>query len=196
MINDPQEFLSRMAGYDEEPSRSSRSATRRWASRKGYDPSKTEDYDVDQFYTRATNTHDHSSKVVVHIPRDQQVFYMKIVGSENTPYDTLADLCRDGLAHRAHQMRDRVDDPNFVPEFNVLLAKARAEDFRMEYEAQKALVEEATTMLNQLVSDRSWFSLADQIMSYQACVEGLKEPWSTRMQEVIDGAAERLPDEE
>lgn len=196
MINDPSDIAKRFAGFDEPVSRASSSATKRWATRKGYDPSSPETYDIDHVYTRATNKHDHSAKITVHMPRDQQIFFARLVADDATPYETIADLCRDGLVHRAKHWEDKIADPGYVPDFNLLAMKARAEDFKQEYEAQKAIVEDASVMLTQLVSDRSWTSLAEQIFSYRAGVESLKEPWRERMDEILATAEARLPDDD
>jgi regulator of protease activity HflC (stomatin/prohibitin superfamily) len=100
------------------------------------------------------------------------------------------------MVHQAKYLSDKLADPAYEGEFNILVMKAEAEDFRMVYEAEKAVVEEAAKMLNELASDRAWADLALRIMSYRARVDSLKEPWQSRLAEVLDTAESRLPDDE
>lgn len=87
-----------------EESREARSAgaKKRWEGRKGFVPGVDDDadYDPHQVYTRTTNVHNHSTSVKVNLPQDLSAVIGKVVGHDDTPYVSAADLARDAIVHR------------------------------------------------------------------------------------------------
>jgi len=60
-------------------------------------------YSLDEFYTRATNQHDHSRSIRVHLPPDLSGRIAKVV--EDVPlYRNTSDLIRDAIVHRLHYL--------------------------------------------------------------------------------------------
>lgn len=88
------------------------------------------DYDPHEFYTRATNKHDHSVPVSVRLdPTIAGELNALIAGKTIPHYRTISDAIRDAIHHRLHFITHELNVGD--DEFRALLARER-EQARME----------------------------------------------------------------
>ncbi len=68
----------------------------------------TTTYNVDEFYTRASDKRGHSAQLNLRIPPDMMAMVEEIFQSKKFPYRTYGDVMRDALVHRIGYLRARL----------------------------------------------------------------------------------------
>lgn len=73
-----------------------------------------EAYDVNKYYVKSTNNHDHSGSVHVKMEKGLMAEIWNVVNSGIIDeYDSFTDFLRDAAYHRMEHLRPIVNDPNF-----------------------------------------------------------------------------------
>lgn len=119
-------------------------------------------YDPERFYTRSTNSHDHSVQRSIRLsPALDAVLHHAI---ERIPaYRTTHDVVRDALVHRLHQLDEFADDhPAFVP---LLLEQRQAEIDEMRSLRQQwtAMIESLDRFLGEMI-DNGEYDEANELL--------------------------------
>jgi len=140
-----------------------------------------DDYSPDEFYTKATNKHDHSSTPYsVRVDPTTAAQIAALIASGKIPhYKTPSDFFRDSLVHRLHYLVYRMDLG--TPEIREMLSRAR-EQARLDMLASQVadiekMIETAQKGINDARIKGDVFML-DQIREgLQRQVENLREPY-------------------
>ncbi len=145
---------------------------------KGYSPTK--------FYTRSTNSHDHSKEVRCLVPPDLHAMLFKLQADEPA-YRTVADIVKDALYHRVRYLLEdgREIDPELQAHWEM---QTRADMNRELRERRKAIVESASAELNELVDDADAAGLKDFIDEYSDQIKYLDARTVLTLQRLIDQA--------
>lgn len=162
--------------------------------RKG--PWTTEDtarYSTDQFYTRATNAHDHSAKLRLHLPPDALAAAEEVI-QQVPAYRSIADLLRDALYHRVHYLATdrKMSTPIIDRWLDLEAGQAAIDRARVEIEMHKAIVTDARRTLDELltVGDRGQALL--MLEALEPTLEAMRDPWHSQLAQVIAAAYRRL----
>lgn len=145
-----------------------------------------EEYDRRNFYIRSVDNNGNRDSIRVDTakcPPYLNALVCKWVNDPRTPYSSAADMCRDGLAHRAHDFEQFDTDPNFdwgflgVAEKRDRLAR-EARDMHVQAEAFQ---EDIAQALQQ--GDNVW--LAEVIELAKDAVGRFREPYRSRIETII-----------
>jgi len=157
---------------------------------EGFDPwqlvvekveAEGDDYSPDEFYTKATNKHDHSSAPYsVRVDPSMSAQISALIQSGKIPhYRTPSDFFRDAITHRLHYLVNRMDLG--TPELMELLARTRTQARLDMMAAEVADLDKMIKTARDGINDariRGDKYMLDQLrVSLEAQVGMLREPY-------------------
>lgn len=147
------------------------------------------EYAPENFYTRATNAHDHSNTHRLHVPRELDAMAMEVIALIPA-YRNVHDLFRDALYHRVHYLTREMGARNPIIQRWLDLEKGQAaiERVRVENEMHKKILDEARVAIAELKAARDEGMLLVLLEELEDVLDAMRDPWHSELAEVIKAA--------
>lgn len=152
----------------------------------------TNGYAKDKIYTRSTNGHDHSETLYVKISPALAAVIAEAIDKVDS-YRSKADVVRDALIHRMHEVNEWVlagDHVNLQP-VDVEVRMAEIQDIKAKRGYWNALISELDDTLNELVKEGD-YETAAWLMQENGAVESMSPPFLMKLGGVIDRYRDRI----
>lgn len=150
----------------------------------------TDDYDVAEFYTRATDGRGHSDNLRVRVKPEVSGEIGALVSSGRIPeYTTPQDFIRDAIVHRLRWLSEHADDPLLAAKLAETVRRTVIEETTSRYIAMIDSFEEFLTRTRE-VCERAlkWedhHGVARYLADVEEYAENSREPYAGRLRAVI-----------
>ncbi len=117
-----------------------------------FDPYSTtsDNYDLDEFYTRSVDKRGHHSSAYISIPPELSAEIQEMVASKSFPaYRTAGHFWRDASIHRLHYLAQRGENPRLARFIRLQVHLANAEALLAEQRQHADLLEKFGTAMEQ-----------------------------------------------
>lgn len=149
-------------------------------------------YAKDKIYTRSTNGHDHSETLYVKVSPALMAVIAECVEKVGE-YRSRADVVRDALIHRAHDINEWMKDPDHVNlkpvDIEVRMAEIERTMANMSY--WQSLIDNLDTMLRTLI-EQGDYETASFFIEQNAAVDSMTTPFLLKLGVVLDRHREQL----
>lgn len=147
------------------------------------------DYNPDEFYTRATNKHDHSTPVSVRLDPTICGQMDALIASRDIPhYRTRTDIIRDAIYHRLHYVTHdlNVGDDEFRELLTREREQARMEQARAQCADIEKMIDTARANLADAAAKRDTWLLEATRESLQRQLDTLREPYRSQVRTLLN----------
>lgn len=141
-------------------------------------------YAPDKFYTRSTNSHDHSETLYVKVSPALFAALNDAV-EKVSEYRTRADIVRDALIHRLHQVNEWVRAGINIQPIDTEVRLSEIEQAQADRAHWDHLVTSLDALLLKLVANGELDS-AEHFIEQSAAVESMTEVYVAKLEAVID----------
>lgn len=143
-------------------------------------------YDRKNFYIRSTDANGNRDSVRIEtgkFPPFLSALSTKWINDERTPYRSMADLVRDAVAHRLHQLEEMSNSGSFPwtpfeTANRLALAAAEARDMREQTESFQNGITEA-------IASGDFYWLQDLLDLAKKAVQQMREPYKSQVEKII-----------
>lgn len=147
-------------------------------------------YAPDKLYTRSTNGHDHADTLYVKVSPALMACVAeaceKVAG-----YRTKADVVRDALIHRMHQVNDWMATGINMGPVDVEVRMAELEQIQSNRHYWNAVITQLDNTLRELCEEGD-FETAVYVIQENAAVESMSPPYLAKLGAVIDTYRDRI----
>ena len=152
----------------------------------------TTGYAKDKIYTRSTDGHGHSDPLYVKLSPALMAVVCEAVEKVDG-YRTKADVIRDALIHRMHEVNEWMKLPSHVnlQPVDVEVRMAELQELQAKRHYWDALIKELDDTLNELVKEGD-FETAAWVLQENAAIESMSPPYLLKLGAVIDRYRERI----
>lgn len=156
-------------------------------------------YDPDEFYTRATNNHDHSERITARVRPDEYATVQAIIQSGQIPeLKSDQDFTRDARIHRLQYLTESYLTGPIRERTELLLARmeqdAIAEAARAESEHWTRVIERTTEACSLKVADEDWWGLVDLLSQTEEHASVSRAPYGPRLLSICKEFRAKVPD--
>lgn len=149
-------------------------------------------YAKDKIYTRSTDGHGHSELLYVKLSPALMAVVTEAVEKVDG-YRTKADVVRDALIHRAHDVNEWMRDSDHINlkpvDTEVRMAEIQQTQANMAYWDQ--LIDELDTLLRRLI-EQGDYETASYFIEQNAAVESMTTPYLLKLGAVIERHCEAI----
>ena len=157
----------------------------------------TEDnaYSLDAFYTRSKDFQGHSTVYHVRMPDYVAGEIAAIIESKKIPeYRTAADLIRDAIIHRLHYLGERVESlsEGMAKTISRVTIENQTTQYQNELKAYSELCVQVRDACREALAASDYDQLYSYIQQQRDLAEAIREPFRSRVLEVLDEYERRL----
>lgn len=150
-----------------------------------WDTERGQSYDLDTFYTRSTNKHDHSAECKFRFPPHLQAAVVEIVASKQFPQlRSLQDFWRDAAVHRLHYLNDIIQDGRLDKQLSLEMRACRVAEKQKEVEELKDVVDRHTNNLELALSMRDREAISDSLAMLEDDLPNIRNPYRAMLREL------------
>jgi len=144
-------------------------------------------YDIENFYTRASDKHGHGSQFRVRLPTDVAGMVARIIADPTLPqFRTAADFLRDAAFHRLQYLNRKVSEGAYSEDLTLAIVRHNATKRKQDYEAAQEHVQDIEDMLSKYRLTGQWGEMHDLIEEQIEAVHLLPPDAKKRMTELLE----------
>jgi len=151
----------------------------------------TDEYDVDGFYVRSVNKHDHTAQTRVPMHPEVYAEITRLIASGDlagTPINSYQAFMRDAAVHNMHRLARILKDGR-LEEFAAMQRRlAEADALASGAEMLRKLVSEADERLNHATKSGDRVHVEQMLELYEPMCEVIREPYGSELEEVLRDA--------
>lgn len=152
----------------------------------------SKNYSVENFYTRATDGHGHSTKSYLTLSPILHAQIQHVIQSGKIPaYRTTADLIRDALIHRLRWVEDHYDGTVDFHDLEIEQRQAVLDKIALKREAWNHYLVSLEGELDGLIGNGE-VDEAEWLLDSSEWNESMTTPYLDRLHDIIRGARERI----
>ena len=155
-------------------------------------------YREDRIYTRSTDAAGHQKHLRVNVPPSIAGQLASLAADGQIPaYRTSQDVVRDAIVHRLHWLAQNQLNPNqdVMRVVDVEMRKCRLDAITREVVELNGMVEAAREAMEQAAHARDVYALFDAITQAQLEAEAVRDPYQTRIFEMVRDYRQRYATE-
>ena len=142
-------------------------------------------YDIDSFYTRATDGNGHDGVLQVKVSPALLGQITHILESKAIPaYRTRADVVRDAVIHRLRYLADNYDGSVNLADLEIEQRQAEIDKFKAQRQAWKTYLADLDNQLKDLI-DAEEYEEAEYLMEMNEWNESMSVPYLRKLNEIL-----------
>ncbi len=150
----------------------------------------SDDYDIAEFYPKATDGRGHSDNLRVRVKPDLAGEVAALVATGNIPeYTTSQDFIRDAMVHRLRWLAEHADDPALSARLADAVRRTVIEETTSRYitliDSFEEFLERAHSVCDRALRWNDHEGLAGFLADVREYAENTRDPYSSRLREVI-----------